>query len=103
MANIKAMLLANTEEENLTVENFYQHQEEVHSPMVIFMNTETTEVIKHYRIAADTEEKLTLMYKLKYFDTPDLPEGKYEKFSGCYFVGVENKETQPTGMSWPSV
>jgi hypothetical protein len=85
LKNVKVILLSNTE--NLTVGNFHDSQEEVHNPMVLFMDTTTNTVIKHYHVAAKTMERLNLMFKLKYFDTPDLPEDSHEKFGGGYFVG----------------
>lgn len=87
MGNVKAILLPNTEIERLTVENFYDSQENVHNPMVIFMKEGTNEIIKHFRIAAKTMKDLELMFKYKYFDTPDLPEEQYVTFAGGYFIG----------------
>jgi hypothetical protein len=87
LENITAILIPNTGAENLTKDNFYDLQQEVHNPVVIFLKKGTNEVIKHFRIAADTMEQLTDMFKHKYFDTPDLPEERYEVFGGGYFVG----------------
>lgn len=92
MINVKAILLPNTGAENLTAENFYDSQQEVCNPMVVFLDTTTNEAIKFYRIAADTMEVLEFMYKFKYFDTPDLPEETYEKYCEAYFVGVNKEE-----------
>jgi hypothetical protein len=92
MENLKAILLPNTEVENLNVENFYDSQEKVHNPMVIFMKEGTNEVIKYFHIAAKTMEELKDMFKYKYFDTPDLPEEEYVTFSGGYFIGCGPRE-----------
>jgi hypothetical protein len=92
MENLKAMLIPNTEAENLSVENFYDFQNEVRSPMLLFMDKESNVVIKHYRIAANTMDKLKTMFDHKYFDTLDLPEGQCEKFGGGYLVGVKSEE-----------
>jgi hypothetical protein len=86
LENVTAILLSNTGA-GVTVENFYEVQQEVHNPMVIFMEKGTDKVIKYFRIAAETMNELNSMFKLKYFDTPDLPEGRYQKFGGGYFVG----------------
>jgi hypothetical protein len=84
--NVKAILLSNTGK-GVTADNFYEAQQEIHNPMVIFMDESNNELIKHYNIAADSMEQLTEMFKLKYFETTDLPEERYEKFAGAYFVG----------------
>ncbi|MEH7440503.1 hypothetical protein V7182_23935 [Neobacillus drentensis] len=91
MENITAVLIPNTGAENLTENNFYELQQEVHNPMVIFLKKGTNEVIKHFRIAANTMEQLTDMFKYKYFDTPDLPEEQYVTFAGGYFIGCGPK------------
>jgi hypothetical protein len=96
MENVKAILLPNTEVENLTVENFYDSQEKVHNPMVIFMKEGTNEVIKYFRIAAKTMEELKEMFKYKLFNTPDLPEEQYVTFAGGYFIGCGPCEEEKT-------
>jgi hypothetical protein len=88
LENVTALLLANSAVENVTVDTFMDSQQEVNNPMVIIFNHAKQELIKTFHIAAGTFEELTEMYKLKYFDTTDLPEDTYEKICGAYFVGV---------------
>lgn len=88
MKNVTAMLLANTDLEKLTLETFDEVQKTLHKPMVLFMEEGTNEVFKYFNIAAKTMEELNQMFKYKYFDTPDLPEGEYVTIAGGHFVGV---------------
>jgi aspartyl/asparaginyl-tRNA synthetase len=100
LENVQALLVPNslaaTTETEPTAEEFMRAQEKINKPMVIFIDKQTNEYIKHYCIAAETMEELALMFKLKYFDTTTLPELEYKVFKGCYFVGVgktsENKK-----------
>lgn len=94
MEKFRAMLIPNTEAD-LTVENFYDHQDEVHNPMVIILDSSvasTPKVIKHFHIAANTMDQLNKMFKYKYFETQDIEEGKHQKIAGAYFVGVGVKK-----------
>ncbi|MGX1402378.1 hypothetical protein AB7M70_011851 [Bradyrhizobium japonicum] len=85
MKNVKAIVLANTA--NLTVENFYDSQDVLHNPMVLFMEEGTNNVIKFFRVAAKSMESFKEMVEHRYFDTPDLPDERYVVVAGAYFVG----------------
>jgi hypothetical protein len=94
LENVTALLLTNSALENITVDTFMDSQQILNNPMVIFYDKETNEVIKTFHIAADTMEKLTEMFKYKYFDTTDLLEDNYIKFGGAYFIGAGKKEVK---------
>jgi hypothetical protein len=92
LENVKAILLSNTDIENLTVANFYDSQEALHNPMVIFCNMETKETYGHFHIVAKDMEELVLMYETKVFYTSCVPEGEYERHYGAVFYGVKPKK-----------
>jgi hypothetical protein len=94
LENVTAVLFTNSALENITVDTFMDSQQILNNPMVIFTKQGTNEVIKAFRIAADTMEKLTDMFNYKYFETTDLLEDNYIKFGGAYFIGVAKKEVK---------
>jgi hypothetical protein len=93
LENVTALLLANTvAAKNLTGEEFMEAQKELNQPMVIFCDKGKNKVIHQFNIVAETMDKLEEMYKLKYFETSDIPEGQYQKVCNAYFIGVGPKE-----------
>lgn len=87
MENIKAIILTNTTASELSHEEFREAQNVMDEPMVLFLDIKTNECLKSFRIAAKSIEQLQQMYELRYFDTPDIEKGKWEKCYGGYFIG----------------
>jgi hypothetical protein len=80
------MLIANT---NVNEENFYQKQNEMDNPMVLVIDTDTLEIIEHFKIIALDMEDLKKMFELKLFFTSSIPEGTNQQKYGAFFHGVE--------------
>jgi hypothetical protein len=98
LEKIKALLLSNTDVNNLTVENFTESQKEMNNPVVIFCNMETTEFYNSFNIVAKDKEELASMYEDKVFFTSSVPKGKHEWHYGAVFYGVEPKNEGADGI-----
>lgn len=93
MENVKAYVLANSNlnAKEMSVSEFYTTQEQLNSPVVLFMGVENREYHGHFKIEANTVEELKKMYENKVFYTSDLPEMESEWHYGAYFVGIKPK------------
>jgi hypothetical protein len=80
------MLIANT---NVNEQDFYEKQNEMENPMVLVMNTDTCEVIEHFKIVSLDMDDLNKMYELKIFFTSSIPAGTNQQKYGAFFHGVE--------------
>lgn len=94
MENVKAYVLANSNlnAEEMSVDEFYETQQQLNSPVVLFMGIEDRKLYGHFKIESSTVEELKKMYESKVFYTTDLPEMEYEWHFGAVFVGVKPKE-----------
>jgi hypothetical protein len=93
LKNVKALLLSNTDVDNLTVENFTDSQQEMNNPMVIFCNLETMEIYDNFDIVAKDKEELALMFETKVFYTSSVPKGEHIWKHGAVFYGVKPKKS----------
>jgi hypothetical protein len=93
LKNVTALLLSNTDVNNLTVENFTDSQQELNNPMVILCDLETMEFYHSFDIVAKDKEELASMYEDKVFFTSSVPKGKHEWHHGAVFYGVKPKKS----------
>jgi hypothetical protein len=91
LKNVTALLLSNTDVNNLTVENFTDSQQEMNNPMVILCNLETMEFYHSFDIVAKNKEELSSMFETKVFYTSSVPKGEHEWKHGAVFYGVKPK------------
>lgn len=99
MENIKAIILSNTTASGLNDTEFLKAQYDLDNPQVLFFDMKTNECLKSFRIAAKSMKQLEQMYHLKYFETPDIEDGKWEKCYGGYFIGVGQIKKAPAATS----
>lgn len=87
MEKFKALLVSNSTVK--TVEDFMESQNEMINPLVLILSEETGDLVEHFKIVAEDDEDLNLMYQYKLFYTSSIPEGEMISKYGATFYGVD--------------
>jgi len=87
MENFKAIVVSNSTAK--TAEDFMESQKEMINPLVLILSNKTGEYVEHFKIVAEDDEDLNLMYQYKLFYTSSIPEGEMISKYGATFYGVD--------------